>query len=108
MNFERAKLQSTAFRQMELYGASFRHAVLLRTTFAGYGTGTASLIKVIFSEAVLVEVDLRDANLYNADLKRALLIRCDLRGANLAGADLTGARLIDCRTEGADLTDATV
>ncbi|EBG7039859.1 pentapeptide repeat-containing protein [Salmonella enterica subsp. enterica] len=45
--------------------------------------------------------DLRDANLYGADLRGA-----DLRDANLYGADLRGADLRDADLYGADLRDA--
>ena len=110
ISFERAKIQGSSFNRMDLYGASFKHAVILRTRFEGYGGmgTTSSLTRASFSESVLVEVDLREANMINADLSRALLIRCDLRQASLNGANLAGARLIDCRTEFADFTDTEV
>jgi len=103
-----AKIQATTFRAVELYGANFRNAVILRSQFVDYGNSTASLTRAQLVEAVLIEVDLREVNLYGADLSRALLVRCDLRAARLDSAVLEGARLIDCRTEGADLSGATV
>ncbi|ELW2850392.1 pentapeptide repeat-containing protein [Salmonella enterica] len=50
--------------------------------------------------------DLRDANLYGADLRGADLRDADLRGANLYGADLRGADLRDADLRGADLRGA--
>jgi uncharacterized protein YjbI with pentapeptide repeats len=107
-SFVGAKIQGTTFRAVELYGANFRNAVILRSHFVDYANATGSLTRAQFVEAVLIEVDLREVNLYAADLSRALLIRCDLRQANFDSAVLTGTRLIDCRHEGADLAGATV
>jgi uncharacterized protein YjbI with pentapeptide repeats len=107
-DLSRSKIQGTTFRQAELYGATFKNAILIRCHFVDYGNSTASLTRARFIEAVLIDVDLREVNLYGADFSRALLIRCDLRAARLDEAVMTGARLIDCRTEGADLSSATV
>ncbi len=103
-----AKIQASTFRAVELTRAVFKNAVLLRTTFADYANATASLMRASFVEAVLIDVDLHEVNLYGADFTRALLVRCDLRLANLKEATLVGARLIDCRTDGADLSDTRV
>jgi fluoroquinolone resistance protein len=107
-DFTRAKVQGTTFRQVELYGANFKNAIFLRSSFVDYANSTASLTRARFVEAVLIDVDLREVNLYGADFSRALLIRCDLRAAKLDEAVMTGTRLIDCRTEGADLRSAKV
>jgi uncharacterized protein YjbI with pentapeptide repeats len=106
--FTGAKIQGSTFNAVELARASFKNAVLLRTHFSDYANAVWSLMRTSFVEAVLIEVDLHEVNLYGTDLSRALLIRCDLRGATLAGASMVGARLIDCRTEGADLSDTKV
>ena len=107
-NLTSAKIQATTFRQVELSRAVFKNAVLLRSTFADYANGVASLNRASFVEAVLIEVDLHEVSLQGADFSRALLIRCDLRGANLTSAEMVGARFIDCRTEGADLSETRV
>jgi uncharacterized protein YjbI with pentapeptide repeats len=51
--------------------------------------------------ALLYRADLNHANLGGADLSGAILLGADLNHANLGGADLSGAKLI-----GADFTDA--
>ncbi|EGO1207070.1 pentapeptide repeat-containing protein [Salmonella enterica] len=56
--------------------------------------------------ANLCDADLRDANLCGADLRGADLRGADLRGADLRDADLCGADLFDADLCGADLRDA--
>ncbi|ECV0359191.1 pentapeptide repeat-containing protein [Salmonella enterica subsp. enterica serovar Bareilly] len=56
--------------------------------------------------ANLCDADLRDANLCGADLCGANLFDADLRDANLCGADLCGANLFDANLRGADLRGA--
>ncbi|EAO8995495.1 pentapeptide repeat-containing protein [Salmonella enterica] len=56
--------------------------------------------------ANLCDADLRDANLCGADLRGADLFDADLRGADLRGADLCGANLFDANLCGADLRGA--
>ncbi|EEN6493926.1 pentapeptide repeat-containing protein [Salmonella enterica] len=56
--------------------------------------------------ANLCDADLRDANLCGADLCGANLFDADLRDANLCGADLCGANLFDANLCGADLRGA--
>ncbi len=102
-----AKLQATQFCDTELHSADFSNAVLIRTSFEGY-TSTASLSRVQFRAAALVQVVLAGVNLYEATFRDALLVGCDLRGASLCGADLRGARLVDCMTDGVDLDGATL
>ena len=58
-------------------------------------------IKDTVEEAVKNGTNLRDANLYGADLRGA-----NLRGANLYGADLRDAILCEANMRGADLCDA--
>ena len=53
--------------------------------------------------AILMSVDLREADLRNANLQGAILIASDLEGANLVGADLAGANLMNTRLQGAKL-----
>jgi uncharacterized protein YjbI with pentapeptide repeats len=84
--FVSAKIQATTFRQVELARSNFKNAVVLRSTFADYANGVASLNRASLIEAVLIEVDLHEVSLQGADFSRALLIRFDLRGANLSTA----------------------
>ena len=104
--FRGAKIQNTTFRAVELVRASFRNAVVLRSHFLDYAN--VSMMRVSFAEAVLIDVDLHEVNLYGADFSRALLIRCDLSHASLGEANFSGARLIDCRTDGTDLENSKV
>jgi hypothetical protein len=54
----------------------------------------------------LSHADLRDADLWGADLFQAVLVDCDLRGARLWGADLRRANLLDSRLDDAYLMGA--
>ncbi|ELI2732612.1 pentapeptide repeat-containing protein [Salmonella enterica] len=56
--------------------------------------------------ANLCDADLRDANLCGADLCGANLFDANLCGADLRGADLCGANLFDANLCGADLRGA--
>ncbi|EEH9440346.1 pentapeptide repeat-containing protein [Salmonella enterica] len=56
--------------------------------------------------ANLCDADLRDANLCGADLRGADLFDADLRGADLRGADLRGANLCDANLRDANLCGA--
>ncbi|HGP3618763.1 TPA: pentapeptide repeat-containing protein [Yersinia enterocolitica] len=56
--------------------------------------------------ANLCGADLRDANLYGANLRGANLRGANLRGANLCGAKLCGANLRGAKLCGADLCGA--
>lgn len=103
-DFRRARLQRTRFLDVELYSADFAGAILTKCSFEG--GATASVSRVSFAGAVLVDVDLRGANGYAAVFDQALLVRCDLRGANLCEASFRGARLVGCYTEGADIDGA--
>jgi uncharacterized protein YjbI with pentapeptide repeats len=105
--FHKARVQDTTFKETELYSADFRAAVLLKCVFDGYQGATVSLSRTDWTDATLVEVDFRQANMYGAVLRNAKLLRCDLRGVNLCNADLTGVRLVGCSTAGLDVDDAT-
>jgi len=52
------------------------------------------------------KADLREANLYEADLRGADLCEANLREANLRGADLCEANLYEADLRGADLRGA--
>jgi len=66
----------------------------------------AVLVEADLRGANLEGADLRDADLRGANLRGANLVEADLRGANLEGADLTGANLVEAVLWGANLTRA--
>jgi hypothetical protein len=66
----------------------------------------ANLTEADLTEANLSGADLYGANLYKADLRWANLYGANLRGANLYGADLRGANLYRANLTEADLTEA--
>ena len=59
-------------------------------------------------EAVRKNVDIRGANLCDANLRDANLRGADLSSANLSGANLRGANLSDANLRGANLSDADI
>lgn len=67
---------------------------------------SADLHEVDLRGAGLHRADLREANLYRADLRNANLHRADLRGSNLNEADLREAGLYKADLQGADLNKA--
>jgi hypothetical protein len=67
----------------------------------------AELIGADLSEAALSGADLIDADLSEADLSGASLVNADLRSANMADTSLPTADLRGADLSGADLSDAT-
>ena len=54
---------------------------------------------------MLIDCDLRGANLFRADFSGALVVRCHFGGATLTGATVERARFVGCELHGADLPD---
>jgi len=54
----------------------------------------------ITDNAVLIDVDLRGANLHGASFKDALLVNVDLRDTNLVRTEMQGVSLVACDTSG--------
>jgi uncharacterized protein YjbI with pentapeptide repeats len=54
---------------------------------------------------VLIDCDLRGANLFRADFSGALVLRCHFGGASLTGAVVERAHFVGCEFGGADLPD---
>ena len=85
----------------DLSRAALREARLVKVDLR-----TANLSEANLSGADLFEADLTNTNLSGAALREARLVNADLIGANLTAADLTGASLIEARLIGASLTRA--
>ena len=68
----------------------------------------ASLDGVLLNDAVLRGIDLKYANLSDAQLKNADLSGADLRHSNFSGADLFSANLSGADLRGADFSNSTL
>jgi hypothetical protein len=68
--------------------------------------GSIDLMNADLTNAYLYNADLAGVEFYGADLIRANLINADLAGAKLLGADLTAALLYSADLVGANLADA--
>ncbi len=85
--------------------------VVINTDLRGANLRGAALIRVDLSgvdlrRANLSDADLRDADLRGAELRRANLSDADLRDADLRGANLNDAELRGANLRGADLRGA--
>jgi len=69
-------------------------------------SGEGETLVVVLKSAISSGADLRDANLYGANLHGANLRGADLYGADLRGANLYGANLYGADLRGANLRDA--
>ena len=78
----------------------------IRVDLRGANLYEANLRGVNLSGANLYGADLRGANLYGANLRGANLYRADLSEADLRGANLYGADLRGVNLYGADLSEA--
>ena len=97
-NFDGASLVKALLIEADLGRARFADAILTRARL-----DNADLTAAIFSYAALDHASLREAILIDTDLKHA-----NLSGADLSGADLTGADLTSCDLRRAVLRDAAV
>ena len=87
--------------------ANDEHVAMLRQGVAAWNKWRDENRNVLHPDlngAILVEANLRGANLSGADLHEALLSGADLHGANLSGAYLNTAVLLDTDLQDADLT----
>src|SRR5579859_1003255 len=87
-------------------GADLYGADLREANLYGANLRGADLYGADLREANLREADLRGADLYGADLREANLREADLRWANLRGANLYGADLYGADLRGANLYGA--
>ena len=69
-------------------------------------TGDGESLKEVLLNALSSEANLREANLYGADLREANLYGANLRGADLREANLYEANLYEANLYGADLREA--
>ena len=65
-----------------------------------------AVIEAVEQAVNLKEANLREANLVGANLREANLVGADLVGADLREANLVGANLVGANLEGADLFEA--
>ena len=86
-------LSEGLFKLVDLGGANFRQADMLRLTVIGGYFGKADLIRVDLREAHLVNVDLTEANLHAVDLSGSWLGGVRLCDANLSGSIFCGTDL---------------
>jgi hypothetical protein len=78
----------------------------IRPALVGARLRGADLRDMDLGNANLFEADLRHANLFGANLRGATLLWADLRGADLREADLSYATLFGAKLRGANLFSA--
>lgn len=104
--FDHAQIEDADIgpRTLDLSGASFRDAQLVRVTFR-----MGALTGAYFDRASLIDVTLRSANLVGASFREATLERTSFEKAVLKGADFTGAEFREMETWGEpDYVDAII
>lgn len=102
-----ARLISCVFDGCDMRYLQAPRAFLVNCSFEDRRLGNIDMNGADLHDAVLVDVDLRDANLFRANLSGAVLVNVDLRGANLTGVNVTGTHLVSVRTERAEMDDET-
>jgi uncharacterized protein YjbI with pentapeptide repeats len=94
----------------EQWVASMRIVSWYKSDKVVYESGKESIrdavIEAVKKESSLMNADLRNAHLRDADLAAAILGGADLRDADLQGANLQGANLRDANLAGANLRGA--
>jgi uncharacterized protein YjbI with pentapeptide repeats len=108
LNIYNAVLTGAVFDNADLDGIALFNQLFLNSV---QFIDRTSLIDADLSESHLYEADLATANLTRADLQDSFPIAANFTGANLkdanlAHADLTGANLTKANLTGADLQDA--
>jgi hypothetical protein len=98
------RIQRPAFTATDLSALDLSDADLFGIQFAG--CALRKLRAARMNGVVLIECDLRGADLAGANLAGAFIHDSDLRGATLAGARLLGAEFSWCSLKGADLSTA--
>jgi len=74
--------------------------LLMHCRFSDPRMENAGLNRTNFSRTVLIDVDLRGANLHGASFRDALCVRVDFRDSNLVRADLEGCQFVACEMNG--------
>jgi len=97
-NLINANLSGANFLGANLFGANLQGAIFTHGRFRGI---TANFEWTNLIAAVLRDVNLSDAKLYNVDLHRATLESANLSGANFIGVDLSRANLESANLAGA-------
>ena len=120
-NFSRANLTEADFSRATLKNTNFRNATLTRTNFhnvkkldfarLGGTILTATPVRKLVvdgngAKQDYTKVNLRGANLDDANLKAAILKYADLSEASLIGANLQAANLTEAQAVGTNFTEA--
>ena len=95
-----ADLRRTNLRHIELDRANLSNADLRNAYLGEIHPHRSRRLNGSFSEAVLKDADLRDANLQGVSFRGA-----DMQGANLASADLQGSNLANANLQYANLAN---
>jgi uncharacterized protein YjbI with pentapeptide repeats len=106
ISFRRAKVIKSQFQNCNAYGAKFDNSLVAQTNFVEDKDRPFELSRADFTRSMLIDVSLKNANLFGTNFSDAILIRCDLRGVNVIMSDFRGAALIDCKYGLHDLDDA--
>ena len=111
LNFHRADLQGARFERVGLQDVNFSQANLNKVKMRNV-SGRVNLTRADLQQASIDYSDLVDTNFQEANLKRARLTEVDLRNANLAQANLRGitfgnwVKIDGANLEGADLSSS--
>ncbi len=103
-----ANLCGANLSRMNLKGVILDEADLRKTDFFKANLSGASLKKVSFIDARVVNADLRSANISSADLSRSVFAYSDLRDVNLSNSKLVRASFYGAKLEEATLTAAQI
>ncbi len=106
-------LPGADLRRLYVEACVLENADLTGAALDGWHVIDSSLVGSVLQaitapSALLVNVDLRAADLVHARLQGATLAYCDLRGTSFDGADLTNTVWSHCDLRGADLSGATL
>ena len=99
MKLRSSEVVNGKFIDSELYHVDFSGVTMVRTRFKDFRRHTPVLNASNFSGALLIDVDLRAANLQGADFSGALLLRVNLDDANIIDTNFQGALLVGCSME---------
>ena len=102
----RSRTSPSGTQNSNAYGAKFDNSLIAQTNFVEDKDHPFELSRADFTRSMLIDVSLKNANLFGSNFSDAILIRCDLRGVNVTMADFRGAALIECKYGMHDLDDA--
>lgn len=94
----RADLRASWLNGVDLWYANLNRADLWKAHLS-----EAGLLRAELQGAILMEVDMKESQLYGADLRGALLNRSDFRGCEFIHANLQGISVENTKFQGAKL-----